>query len=111
MLAVAAGRVAAGNMYKTRFNELEQTSGMKYNPEGIGMDVVLRPLVCPHEASTYDWVHTLFQDGVMTLEAIATSAMLVIAIFNITIGCQVCDSGSAGDRFQNQFPSSLVVST
>jgi hypothetical protein len=95
MLAEAARRVAAGTMYKTRFNELEQTSGIKYNPEGIGLDVVLRPLVCPIDTFAYDWVHTLFQDGVMTLEAIVATAMLVLAIFNTNISYPIYDSGSA----------------
>ena len=85
MLAEAARRVAAGTMYKTRFNELGQTSGIKYNPEGIGLDVVLRPLVCPIDTFAYDWVHTMFQDGVMSLEAIVATAMFVLAIFNTTI--------------------------
>jgi hypothetical protein len=85
MLADAARRVAAGTMYKSRFNELEQTSGMKHkhNPEGIGMDPVLRPLVCPIDTFAWDWVHTLFQDGVMTLEAIVASTMHVLALFTI----------------------------
>jgi hypothetical protein len=95
MLAEAARRVAAGTMYKTRFNELEQTSGIKYNPEGIGLDVVLRPLVSPIDTFAYDWVHTLFQDGVMTLEAIVATAMLVLAIFNTTSYYPIYDSGSA----------------
>ena len=68
MLSVAAGKLASGEMYKTRFEEIEKTAGWNYNADGLGQDRALRPLVDIMQSGTWDWVHTLFQDGVLTTE-------------------------------------------
>jgi hypothetical protein len=68
MLKDAASRVARGDMYKIRFSELQQTCGFNYNPHGIGADLTLRPHVNVIGTHTWDWVHNLFQDGVLSTE-------------------------------------------
>lgn len=78
MLAEADSRVKSGRMFKVRFEELQQTSGFKFNEHGIGMDMSLRPLVNPIQVGTWDWVHTLFQDGVLSTEVWAYIAMIAI---------------------------------
>jgi hypothetical protein len=68
-LAEGHARVVARTMTKTRFSELEQSVGLNYNPHGILYDAALRPHLRPLEIGTYDWVHTVFQGGVFSVEA------------------------------------------
>ncbi len=68
-LAEGQRRVAVRAMTKSKYHQLEQTTGFNYNPRGILQDDVLRPHLRPLEIGTYDWVHTVFQGGVFSVEA------------------------------------------
>jgi hypothetical protein len=69
MLGAASTRVSVGTMTKTRFHQLEQTTGLNCNPVGLLADASLRPYVDPIGVMTYDWVHNMLQDGTFTTEA------------------------------------------
>lgn len=68
-LVVAQRRVEEGNMTKRRFEDLERVHGLNANPDGMLADLVLRPHLDPISVMAYDWVHTLLQDGTVTVEA------------------------------------------
>jgi hypothetical protein len=69
MLGAAGTRYNAGLMTKAMFHQLEQTTGLNCNPVGLIADVSLRHYVDPIAVMTYDWVHTMLQDGTFTAEA------------------------------------------
>jgi hypothetical protein len=62
-------QVATGAVPAVRAHELEQMVGLNFCPHGVLATAVLRPLFNPIASSRYDWVHTLLQDGVFTIEA------------------------------------------
>ena len=59
----------AGMMTKTRFENLQKTCGLKFEPDGILLDPELRRHVDVVDSTVIDWVHTALQDGVFTTEA------------------------------------------
>ena len=69
LLAVAHDRVEAGTMAKAAFARLEKVQGLTYHPDGLLSDVALRQSIRVVNTFTYDWVHTVLQDGVFTTEA------------------------------------------
>ena len=69
LLILSKERVAAGTMTKSRFDELSKAHGLNANPRGLLADRLLRPWVDPVATCTYDWVHSMLQDGAFTKEA------------------------------------------
>jgi hypothetical protein len=65
LLRVARERFAAGRWSKEKCETLSKSLGFNDNEEGLLMDDRLRLAIKPLQVGTYDWVHTLFQDGVM----------------------------------------------
>jgi hypothetical protein len=55
-------------MTKTRKEELEKMYGVNWNADGLLADRELRKHFGVVECFTYDWVHTLLQDGSFTIE-------------------------------------------
>ncbi len=76
MLAAAKGRVAAGTMSAIDCSDIEMAVGLHHNPGGILASDALAAHMDPVAACTYDWVHSMLQDGVLTMEI---SAFLVAA--------------------------------
>ena len=68
LLALSKTRVDSGLMTPAQFERLQFVSGQNYNPHGLMSDLELRALVKPCEIMTYDWVHCLLQDGVLSVE-------------------------------------------
>ena len=57
-----------GRMTQTRFNSLCQSSGLWVAPLGLLADRVLRQHIAWSSVITVDWVHTMLQDGVLSVE-------------------------------------------
>lgn len=68
-LREAKARVDMGLLSASRYNDLEGSVGLHYNPDGLLASRALESHVNPVDAVTYDWVHSLLQDGVFTVEA------------------------------------------
>lgn len=68
LLAGASERVAAGTMPAAKRNELQMMVGLNYNPTGMLADPRLRSHCSMLEVATYDWVHTMLSDGVLSVE-------------------------------------------
>jgi len=64
----AGRRFEAGGMSRAAFNEVETAIGFRSNPFGIVADVALCDLIKPEESFAWDWVHTMLQGGVLTVE-------------------------------------------
>ena len=64
----ASARVENGDLAQVRLDELVQAYGLNVNPVGLLAAVDLRPYVDPTGCTTFDWMHTNLQDGVMTCE-------------------------------------------
>ena len=79
LLAAAHDRCARGEMTKTDFKDLEIMSGFNYNPYSVVMSRDLQPDVNPVVMATYDWVHTVLQHGVFTVEVEALVAKTGVA--------------------------------
>lgn len=56
-------------MTKHRFEQLELVHGLNANEHGVLANKTLRPLFDVVKCTTYDWVHSMLQDGVFTKEA------------------------------------------
>jgi hypothetical protein len=69
MLLETSRQADAGEIPAARCHELEQVLGLNVCPHGLLATVPLRPLFDPIQVCRYDWVHTLLQDGVFTIEA------------------------------------------
>jgi hypothetical protein len=67
-IGAASERVAAGTMTRARYHDLEMATGINYNPDGLLADLTLRPLLRPTDILTWDWVHSMLQDGTLTVE-------------------------------------------
>jgi hypothetical protein len=68
-LAGAATRVADGRMTRARFDDLQKVTGFNYNGDGMLFSNALQNAFSPLDVATYDWAHTLLQDGVFVTEA------------------------------------------
>jgi hypothetical protein len=62
-------REVARLLPKCRAEEIQQACGLHYNEHGMIASPALRANFRLLGVVTYDWVHTLFQDGVFVLEA------------------------------------------
>lgn len=80
MLREANRRVSSGDMTMTKFEELQVASGFNFNPDGLLASRRLADHCSLIHCVTYDWVHTLLQDGVFVVEA----ALIVKACGNHT---------------------------
>jgi hypothetical protein len=68
-------------MTKTRKEELEKMYGVNWNADGLLADRELRKHFGVVECFTYDWVHTLLQDGSFTIE-----------VFHMLKACKIANS-------------------
>ena len=64
----AASRVERGDLPQNRFLEIQQMVGFSANPHGVMADPVLREGIDFLSATTYDWVHSMLADGLLTTE-------------------------------------------
>ena len=71
VLKAARSRVDAGTMPHVRYEELSQSVGIHFNPDGLIASTRLASVCDPVEAMTYDRVHTWLQDGVFNVEVAA----------------------------------------
>ena len=62
-------RWRAGLMSNARCEEVQKACGMRYNCQGFLASERLRTQFSLVGCLTFDWVHTLFQDGCFVLEA------------------------------------------
>lgn len=69
MLGESCERVQGGRLRRTRFDEIQQACGLNYNPLGFIASSRLRSNCSLLNCVTFDWVHTMLQDGVFVLEA------------------------------------------
>jgi hypothetical protein len=67
-LIAAAERVEAGTMTQTAFADMEKMIGLNLNPHGILADNEMVFATKPLESMRYDWVHSMLQGGVFTIE-------------------------------------------
>ena len=65
----AQNQRSAGLMTKSKFEKLQKVAGMNCNPLSFFADPELRPHVKPTEIITVDWMHSLLQDGMLTVDA------------------------------------------
>jgi len=65
-LRAAKARVEAGTLTAARFAELETVIGFRWNPDGL-LAAGIQGVHLTHTV-TYDWVHSLLQDGVFNSE-------------------------------------------
>lgn len=72
-------------MTKARFEALEKSLGLRYNPDGLLANVHLRPHVNPMSVMTWDWVHNMLQDGTLTVEASELLRAVAPEVTNETI--------------------------
>lgn len=82
LLLAASTRAADGQAPRSQLQGLEMSLGMNFNPSGMLADQVLRSVVDPVRAFTYDWVHSYLQDGVFTIEV--TELLRACAPFGVT---------------------------
>ena len=68
LLLAAKTRVDTGRMTKARFDSLEKMHGLRANEHGVLANARLRPLFDVVQCTTYDWFHSMLQDGVFTRE-------------------------------------------
>jgi hypothetical protein len=68
VLQEAHCRWQAGIMSKTKKEEVEKMYGVNWNADGLLADKELRKHLDVVQCFTYDWVHTLLQDGAFTIE-------------------------------------------
>ena len=68
LIAAAKDRVAAGTTSATDCGNLELVLGLNYNAAGILASDALSARIDPVAACTYDWVHNMLQDGVLSME-------------------------------------------
>ena len=68
-LILAKNQWSAGLMTKANFEKLQKVAGMNCNPSSFFADPELRPHVKPTEIVTVDWMHSLLQDGMLTVDA------------------------------------------
>jgi hypothetical protein len=61
-------RFEAGRLTKARYEWIEKSHGLNYNPLGLLWDLILRPHVAVAAIITYDWVHSVLQDGSLAVE-------------------------------------------
>ena len=64
----AAIQYRNGQIRKGRYEMIQKTESLNYVPGGLAYDMRLRNKVEWFEALTFDWVHTMLQDGVMSVE-------------------------------------------
>ena len=76
MLQEAHSRMLDGHLTRTKCEELSQVVGLHYVPTGLLACERLRGHCHLLGVVTYDWVHSLLQDGVFVIEA----ALLVKAV-------------------------------
>jgi hypothetical protein len=69
MLGESSQRHHDGRLPAAKFEELQQACGLRYNANGLLASSRLRSHCSLLEIVTFDWVHTLLQDGVFVLEA------------------------------------------
>ena len=65
----AQNQWSAGLMTKSNFEKIQKVAGMNSNPSSFYADPELRPHVKPTEIVTVDWMHSLLQDGMLTVDA------------------------------------------
>lgn len=68
VLKAAKARVIDGTMQAARYGELEGVLGLNLNPEGLLCSEALAAHLEPIAVCTYDWVHNMLQDGVLSVE-------------------------------------------
>lgn len=68
LLQGASDRVRDGRMTRASFEDLGLSVGIRLNPRGLLASDALRSQFAPVETVTYDWVHTMLQDGVFCIE-------------------------------------------
>ena len=68
VLQGAHAQVEAGTMTQVKFQDLQQGLGLHHNPHGLLASQVLAPHVDLIQATTYDWVHNMLQEGVFNVE-------------------------------------------
>ncbi len=69
LLRESCQRALDGRLTKARSEEIQQACGLRYNPHGLLANDLLRRRLSLVGAVTFDWVHSLLQDGVFVLEA------------------------------------------
>lgn len=69
LLRETCKRANDGLISKAKAEEIQQACGLNYHARGLLASDKLRASVSLIGAVTYDWVHTLLQDGVFVIEA------------------------------------------
>ena len=67
-MVVAKARVADGRITQERLDELRMATGLNSTARGVLADIALRVRVPTLDTVVFDWLHTLFQDGSMSVE-------------------------------------------
>jgi hypothetical protein len=86
-------QVLAGTFGKGKFLQMQQMYGVNWNADGLLACKELRRHIDVVECFTYDWMHTLLQDGVFTVEV-----FLMLKACNI--GYHVLESFLKDPRWQ-----------
>ena len=68
MLVAAEDECEAGAMTLDKFKAIGRASGFNANRKGLLADKEMRKIVRFGETGTFDWVHTMLQSGVVTVE-------------------------------------------
>ena len=75
-------RVVAGELPKSRLEQLQRVCGFSCSPSGLLADTFLRQQINAIEVRRYDWMHSCLQDGTVTTEAgLLTGAFESIDIY------------------------------
>jgi len=69
IVAEGCRRWQANTISKAMYETVRDTNGMKWIAGGLAYDLEVREKTNIHKAITMDWVHSFFQDGVVTVEA------------------------------------------
>lgn len=102
-LDAAAARVAENRMHPRRILDISMVAGFNHNPRGMLASPSLSGHVHLLGTVTYDWVHTLLQDGVFTSEV----SVLLQACGQLEVGRREIEVFMADDEWR--FPAFSAV--
>lgn len=100
----AGKRVDRGEMSRAAFADVEKAIGFRRNSFGIVADAELCELIRPEESFTWDWVHTMLQGGVLTVEVEAlleASSATRVAVKNFLSDERWCFPTQTRDKSRN----------
>ena len=84
LVCAAASRFAEGRMSKVRFTELKNAAGLSATSYGLLADPDIREAISILDVIVIDWLHTFFQEGVMSIE--------MFEVLNSCLGLQLSRS-------------------